>query len=502
MDGASCLELLGRRLAGVPGVERLLVLSAPASSDRSAAIATGLAAGLGATPVPETLSLADGQAATAFRALKEAVDPESVILFCQADTPLLSPAVSATLLENHTKWHAEYSFADGYPLGFTPEVIKPSILGILATLAESKSQSLAAHDALFETIRQDINAFEIETDIAPLDLRLLRIDLHCDSRQNLELCRRLLPVFDRSGGDSATFLAELQGNQAPLRTLPSWFNVQICGRCPQVCPVCPWGRRGEAILGDPACLPAADFLALGRRIRDFAPESIVSVSLWGDPACHPEIWEIIEGFRGLAPLRLYIETAGIGWDAARLEAFAVSGGNGHVTWIISLDSNDPAAYAAMRGQGWQEALAAAHLFARLFPESAYIQAVRCRDNEESLQAHYQYWKKLGARQIIQKYDHFSMRLDDRRLSDISPIDRQACWHLKRDMAILLDGTVPLCRQDLAAMPGEALQFTAGNAFTEDLATIWARLDVPYRSQLAGEYPGICGNCDEYYTYNH
>ena len=249
-------------------------------------------------------------------------------------------------------------------------------------------------------------------------------------------------------------------------------------------------------------MPAADFLDLGRRIRDFSPESVVSISLWGEPACHPEIWAILEGFRQCAPLQLYVETAGIGWNTERLEAFAQSGAHDHVTWIVSLDAMEATTYATMRGEGWAEALAGAHLFTRLFPQTAYIQAVRCKLNEEPMQAHYQYWKKLGFKQIIQKYDHFSFRLPDRRLSDIAPLDRLACWHLKRDMAILLDGTVALCRQDVPVQTGDKLQFVAGNAFADELPLIWKRLELPYLQHLGCEYPGICEKCDEYYTFNY
>ena len=46
--------------------------------------------------------------------------------------------------------------------------------------------------------------------------------------------------------------------------------------------------------------------------------------------------------------------------------------------------------------------------------------------------------------------------------------RFPCWHLKRDMAILIDGTVPLCREDVRA------EHPQGNALTEDLAAIWER----------------------------
>ena len=68
-------------------------------------------------------------------------------------------------------------------------------------------------------------------------------------------------------------------------------------------------------------------------------------------------------------------------------------------------------------------------------------------------------------------------------------------HLKRDMSILMDGTVPLCKEDLYALN------RVGNAFTDSLAAIRDRLRPRYGRQCSGDYEGLCSACDEYYTYN-
>ena len=118
-----------------------------------------------------------------------------------------------------------------------------------------------------------------------------------------------------------------------------------------------------------------------------------------------------------------------------------------------------------------------------------------KENEDDLDVFFKTWKARTENVIIQKYDSFSAMLPDRTVADLSPVKRFPCWHLKRDMAVLLDGTVPLCREDVrAATP-------LGNALTEDLGVIWERAQEIYHSHLAGEYPGICARCDEYYTYN-
>ncbi|HEB11250.1 MAG TPA: spiro-SPASM protein, partial [Spirochaetales bacterium] len=73
--------------------------------------------------------------------------------------------------------------------------------------------------------------------------------------------------------------------------------------------------------------------------------------------------------------------------------------------------------------------------------------------------------------------------------------RFPCWHIKRDVNILLDGSVPLCREDISA--GHIL----GNVLKPGLAEVWENGKVFYLEQLKGEYTDICQKCDEYYTYN-
>ncbi len=118
-----------------------------------------------------------------------------------------------------------------------------------------------------------------------------------------------------------------------------------------------------------------------------------------------------------------------------------------------------------------------------------------KENEEDLEIFYKSWKTKTENIIIQKYDSFSAFLPDRKVADLSPVRRFPCWHLKRDMAVLLDGTVPLCREDVR------VEHTLGNAFTEDLAKIWGRGESVYQQHIAEKYPSLCARCDEYYTYN-
>jgi spiro-SPASM protein len=200
-----------------------------------------------------------------------------------------------------------------------------------------------------------------------------------------------------------------------------------------------------------------------------------------------------------AGIRLVIETSGVGWRPGVLAEIASSLSTTTAastpTWIVSLDAASAAVYESLRGQGFVEASATAAELTKLFPSTTHVQAVRMKENEEDLETFYRDWKQRTERVIIQKYDDFAGALPDRKVADLSPLARFPCWHLRRDLAVLMDGTVPLCREDLRAT------VALGNAFTEDLATIWERGGRQYDRHIAGDLPDLCAGCDEYYTFN-
>ncbi len=225
-------------------------------------------------------------------------------------------------------------------------------------------------------------------------------------------------------------------------------------------------------------------------------------------------------------LSLIIETSGVGWSAAELEALAERAAIAAprenallpaLSWIVSLDAHDPERYRQVRGAGFAEAVETAKRLAALFPKNAYVQAVRVAGAEDDIERFYRYWKAEsaaggsvpGIQIIIQKYNNFCASMSDLRVGDLSPVERQPCWHLMRDMPVLLDGAVPLCRESIASAGNNSTLL--GNAFTDDLEEIWARGEgvymrhaaacgAAYRSDSA-DYPELCARCDEYYTFN-
>ena len=143
------------------------------------------------------------------------------------------------------------------------------------------------------------------------------------------------------------------------------------------------------------------------------------------------------------------------------------------------------------------ALNSVELLQKEFAGHVYPQFTRIKENESELESFYRFWSKKdspsGGKLVIMKYDSFAGFLEDKKTADLSPLERNCCWHLRRDLCILADGSVPLCRARLSEI--------SGNAITGELSEIWVSRIKEVENHINKSYCECCRNCDEYYTFN-
>ncbi len=480
--GPSALERVLAKVREVPGVEEVVLVS-----DRDfprPAVPFVKVEGPGSRPFLDALG--------AVHARSEGRD---ALIRVRGDAPFLDPGLTARMLGDFRRYRAEYYFADGYPAGVAPEILAPRILPALRALAEKAPEPLG-EEGFFAVLQKDINSFDLETEISRVDLREYRLSLTCGTRRGRAACERLLAL---GATDSESILDLVPANLSLLRTLPAFLSVQVVGGCPQACSYCPYPRFGGDILARRDFMPVERYARLMDEAADFCGDAVIDLSLWGEPSGHPDFPALVKSTLRHEGLSLIVETSGVGWAEEVLEK-AASLADGRMDWIVSLDETDPGAYARLRGPGFEEARARVESLLRLFPGRVHVQAVRMKENEERLEDFYRGWKTRTENVIIQKYDSFCGTLPDRAVSDLSPLDRRPCWHLARDVSVLLDGSVPPCRECWAPGMPEGAEIL-GNVFQEGLAALWARGETWFRRHVQRDYPGICGRCDEYHTYN-
>jgi spiro-SPASM protein len=493
--GGSAYERCLEFVVGLPGLERTVVAEGSAAlPDPKPGLALGRFAKLRREAWDIDLLL-EGMA--------EAGEGVDAVLLAWADEPFLDSSLAAKMLEDFRRYRAEYGFADGYPVGLAAEIVASRVLPAIRKLASGTGSEIG-RDSLFAAIQKDINAFDIETDISPLDLRDLRLELACDTKRNRLLVERLAAA---GVSDAPSALRLIPENLGLLRTLPAFIQVQVAAGCPQSCRLCAYPAFGGDILSVRRDMPRGNFASLLDQVVELCGDAVIDISLWGEPARHADIGGIIDEVLRRPTLSLIVETSGLGWDPKLAPGIAPRAG-GRLDWVVSLDAWSPELYAELRGEGYREAVAFAERLIALFPGHAHVQMVRARENEAELEAFWCGWKEKTDKVIVQKYSRFAALLPERKVSDLSPLARRPCWHLKRDLSVLLDGTVPLCRDfshgDLVL--GNAFEARGGRP--AGLAAAWAAGDAFHAEHIeacrpggSSPFPAPCEACDEYYTYN-
>ena len=426
------------------------------------------------------------------------------IVYGFLDAPFYSDEITANLLETFKKYGAEYCFADGYPTGLAPEIIHHDTANILAGLAKD-NVSPVARTSFFDVLKIDINAFEIETEIAPKDLRSLRVSLYCGTKRDTLQCERLYSLLKESDKDICSLI---ESSADVLRTLPAFYSVQIASGCRGLCTFCPYPKAYEdrfstKVSASAEFMEAGKFREIIEKIADFSDDAVISLSLWGEALRHKDLVEFVGIVLEKPGLSVLIETTGENLSAetaekiSALAAKAAPRKNGQqpVIWIVDIDAADESMYRNLHGDnGFTGAVQAVEMLLPLFKDAVYPQFLRMQENELHMEAFYRYWKEKCGKAIIQKYDSFAGRLEQRKVADLTPVHRNPCWHIRRDMSILINGDVPLCREYM-------FDNICGNIFKDKIEDIWQKGLETFKCHMNQEYKGLCKNCDEYYTFN-
>lgn len=351
-EGASTVQRVEKLFPHLPDASDFYVLTSKADSPLAGC---------------EVMSRDQWDTRALFEALAIAGKGHKDVYYFYADCPFMDMNIATEMYEDHRKYYADYTFADGYPYGLSPEIVRCEIIPRLIELADSTP---LLRTSVFDVIKKDINAFDVETKLSPDDLRLLRVSLTTDNRRNLVLVERLDSALS-SGGSILDILRE-QGSL--LRTLPSFFNIQIVEGCPQNCTYCPYPAVRGPELGKRGQMDPADFAKIVTEIGRVAGDGVVSVSLWGEPSLHSDFFKLASVVDSAPNLELLIETSGLGWDVTVWHRIKEQLQR-PPRWIVSLDARSPDVYRTLRGDGYQAAHETVGELVRLFPGRVYVQAV-------------------------------------------------------------------------------------------------------------------------------
>jgi spiro-SPASM protein len=276
---------------------------------------------------------------------------------------------------------------------------------------------------------------------------------------------------------------------------PSFIEVELSGRCDLDCLFC-YRKTLEGEHGDME-LPV--FMSILEGMRHFRLPYSICFGGSGEPLMHGMFYRVCEAALKEELLStIVIETNGIYADD-NFRSFLSTAAGGVIKVVVNINGYDGETYRALHGndyfeQVYQNIMKLQEVAA---PGSLYVQIMKINETDTFLDRYYDFWEKTGVPIILQKQNVYQGRIQDRRYSDLSPIERTSCWHLQRDMYILADGRIAFCKQDVDGSNARgSLKDTA-------LPELFERARNDFLQDYRGRYQTFpdCSSCDEWYTFN-
>ena len=433
------------------------------------------------------------------------------VIFSFADLPFINLSLTNEIFLRHKKFAAEYSFADGYPYGFSPEIFAKDSLKILAGLAQKNpdftKEKNISRTALFDILKTEINSFEIETILCPEDFRMLRLQFDCRSKSDFFSCQNLFKIAQNE--ENPVNLSKLAQKSLQVRkTFPSYYSIQIAKNHKNKIFYLPKLEFNS----EKDFMPFEDFSVLCKKISQFSEEAVISLSFWGEPLEHPYFEKFVQEILKYSGLSVLIETDSLSLTEEKIKNLKLIEENAQnrmnnypkIMWIIKIDAFSAQKYSEIRGEkieDFEKALQNVKILSSYF-ENVYPEMTRINQNEDELESFYRFWSEKqspsNSKVLVQKYNDFCKTLPDLRPADISPLERNVCWHLLKDFDIFLDGSVPVCSQ---VYKSDEKNLILGNVFIDDLENIWQKKNQFVENQINENYSQKCRDCDEFYTFN-
>lgn len=406
------------------------------------------------------------------------------------DAPFFDTTTTTEMFDIHTEWRAEYTYGENLPEGFACDIISRDLISIIP---ETKDESLP----LGQVIRSNINQFDVELYYRSPDMRKLRMNFLSSSPRDRAIMEKLhtlhggIPSYEETNN-------LIQSHPEVLYLAPSYVEIELTGHCGLNCSYC---YRSSLTETHPP-MEESTLTAILEGVREFNLPYTVALGGSGEPMEHPSFYSSLEMILK-EPLveRVIIETNGQRTDDNYRQFLSSSPRGDRIITIINLSANNAETYRNLQGgddyQQLHDNILALNELQKEGPERHYIQILKTNDTEPFLDSFYDYWEGHKVPIILQKQNVWLGRVEDRRYSDLSPVERFPCWHLQRDLFILSTGDVAFCRQDVA---GEK---SLGNVKNMPIMDIWKAGEARFLAEYRGEHAAVpdCANCDEWYTFN-
>ena len=409
-----------------------------------------------------------------------------VKIFC--DSAFLDISLIKDMIDLHIKFLAEFTYSENLPSGYSSEIVSRELIN---EIPESEEKMLP----LSTVIRSNINQFDVELYYKEPDIRGKRISFRSSVPSEKKIMENIYNKLGKIPGyDEINNI--LNNNPDLIFVGPSYIDIELTGRCNLNCLFC-----YRMFLDETHSDMEIDlYKKILTNMKSFQLPYSIAFGGSGEPMMHNNFYMALELALNESLIEnIVIETNGIFADN-NFKNFLLSYGNSKIKTIFNINGMDEKTYTAIHKENYFNTVFQNITSLRdvlTDEDSIYIQIMKINETEETLDKYYDFWEKYKIPIILQKQNTFLGKIEDRRYSDLSPIERFPCWHLQRDMSILSNGVVSFCKQDIN---GDSAK---GNIKNDSLLDIWLNSKKHFIQNYFEKHPTKpdCKLCDEWYTYN-
>jgi spiro-SPASM protein len=416
---------------------------------------------------------------------------EVCFLYFSGIAPLLDTQLTEKIWSRHKQFLSQYSYSENLPDGIVPKILTREFL---LTIPEKVPGSV--HDFFLK----NINQYDIEIFFQKPDLRQMRLNLIANNPRSIDLIQNLIDLDSNLPYEKLE--KTLRANPQWFRSGPSYIEIEIYRGCQSKCTFCPrqHGFVSEEIVQiDPQILTK-----IANEMKSFPTNYTACFGGLGEPLLHPN-------WTGMAKIilpstqveELIVETAlTIEPDllTRNLKEFSTDELE-KIGWIINLTTWKQDRYKSMYGKDeFAKVKENIRVLTEMVPKkNISIQLIKMLEVEDEVESYFNTVEGMGLNVVFQKYNTFAHRMPEKRVSDLTPLQREFCWHLARDLYINADGDVSICRQ----VPNQKLS-SDSNIGQKSLKEIWSEGQKSFSASFLGNHQGTgapCLQCDEWYTFN-
>lgn len=414
---------------------------------------------------------------------------ETFFAYFTGISPLVSLELTDILLKRHIRYLAQYSYSENLPKGIVPYFVSREFV---STLPDTVATT--AHDYLMK----NLNNYDVEIFFQEPDLRQYRLDFSLSDSRSLKSTEFFLQKNSKI--EYKEILETIINNPNGFRLFPSYIEMEIYRGCESSCSFCP--RQFISNEKDGSYLSLSFFEKFLKDLADTFPYPVtICFGGMGEPFLHPEIKSIVNLVLNYPHLKeLIIETALYKNITEEIKSLSSIGNNFQkLSLIINLTTLNESKYKSIyqNKTSVKSILDQITLLTDTMPKSnLHVQMIKMKEVEEEIESYFTHFEKIGINVVLQKYNTFAGLMPEKRVSDLTPIKRDFCWHLARDLYINSDANVSICRQDL--------DNHIGNLNNDTIFTIWEKGMQSFSESIKGNHNKTnapCLSCDEWYTFN-